>query len=91
MHLRGFVLATDRLTGVDRFLRRKGLLCEVQVFLLVIAERQFPGLEQEARLPIRQHLVGRYNRLENSKFKNLLSKLNIRYNILFIIIYIFSN
>lgn len=59
LYIRGLVSAADRLTGVDRFLRREGLLRQVQLLLPLIAERQPPGLEQETRLTIGQHLVGR--------------------------------
>lgn len=52
------ILAADRLAGVDRFQGRKGSLCQVQMFLPLITERQLPGLEQDAWLSIGQHLVG---------------------------------
>ncbi|KAG7226676.1 hypothetical protein INR49_001846 [Caranx melampygus] len=57
VYVRGLVLEANRLTGIHRLLRRKRSLCQVQLLLLVIAHRQFPGLEQEARLPVGQHLI----------------------------------
>lgn len=57
VHVRGLVLAADGLAGVDRFLRGEGSLRQVQLLLPLISERQLPGLEQDARLPVGQHLV----------------------------------
>lgn len=57
--LRCLVLVADRLACVDGCLRREGLLRQVQLLLLLIADRQLPGLEQDTRLPIGQHLCGR--------------------------------
>lgn len=57
VHIRGLVLAADRLAGVDGFLRGEGSLRQVQLLLPLISERQLPGLEQDARLPVGKHLV----------------------------------
>lgn len=58
MYVRCLILVADRLAGVDRFLGGKRSLCQVQLLLPPITERQLPGLEQDAWLPIGQHLVG---------------------------------
>lgn len=54
--IRCLVLAADGLANVDIFLRRKGSLCQVQLLLPLIAEGQFPGLEQDTWAPIGEDL-----------------------------------
>lgn len=56
LDLRGFVLAAHRPADVYWFLRRKGSFRQVQLFVLFIAQRQFPGLEQNTRLPVGEDL-----------------------------------
>lgn len=58
MYVRGLVLAADGLAGVDGFVRGKRSLCQVQLLVPLIADGQLPGLEQDAWLPVGQHLVG---------------------------------
>ena len=56
--LRRLILVAEGLTGVNRFVRGKHLLGQVQLPLPLVAERYLPGLEQDARLPVGQHLLG---------------------------------
>lgn len=58
VYVRGLVLAADGLAGVDGFVRGKRSLCQVQLLVPLIADGQLPGLEQDAWLPVGQHLVG---------------------------------
>lgn len=56
MDIRCLVLAADRLADVDIFLRGKRSLRQVQLLLPLVAEGQFPGLEQDARASIGEDL-----------------------------------
>lgn len=57
VYIHCLILAADRLAGVNRFQGRKRSFCQVQMFLPLITEGELPGLEQNAWLPIGQHLV----------------------------------
>lgn len=54
--IRCLVPAADRLANVNVFLRRKGPLRQVQLLLPLIAEGQFPGLEQDTWTPVGENL-----------------------------------
>lgn len=56
--LRGLVLAADRLANVHGFLGRKRSLRQVQLLLPLVAEGQFPGLEEDTWPPVGGHLRG---------------------------------
>lgn len=54
--IRCLILAADRRANVNSFVGRKCSLCQVQLLLPLIAEGQFPGMEEDTWPPIGEHL-----------------------------------